>query len=634
MIRLIDNIDSPEDLKKVPLEDLPKVAQEIRDFILDAVSETGGHLASNLGVVDLTVALHYLYDSPRDKIVWDVGHQSYPHKILTGRKSLMLTLRKRGGISGFTSASESPHDPFGAGHASTSISAALGLARARDHLGGDNHVIAVIGDGAMTGGLAYEALNNAGTMRTDLLVIVNDNEMSISGNVGAILHHFNRLITSRFYNRAKQNIEGLVAKIPHVGRRLRRTMNKLQEGVKGILTPALLFEELGFRYFGPIDGHNLGEMIETLKGIKNLQEPRVLHIITQKGKGYPPAERNPSWWHGVKPFNQKTGTPIETHESEPMTYSEAFGRTALRLAETDKRVVGITAAMPTGTRLDILQKTFPDRFYDVGIAEEHAVTFAAGMAQAGIRPIVAIYSTFLQRSVDQIIHDVCLQDLPVMFCIDRAGIVSADGGTHQGVFDISYLREVPNLVLLAPSDERELARMMVTAFQMNCPVAIRYPNARGTGVGLEAELPEPLPIGKAKVLREGTDAAILAIGSIVCPSLKAAEILATGGLECRVIDARFIKPIDTELIGDLVRENMPIVTVEEHALAGGFGSAVIEAASAHADHIPPILRLGVPDRFIEHGSRAELLAELGLDAEGIAHRIRAFIHEHVEHAAK
>ena len=632
--RILDRITGPQDLKGLSLPQLTQLAGEVRELIIQTVAKTGGHLASSLGVVELTVALHYLFDSPTDKIVWDVGHQTYGHKILTGRKDSIHTLRQAGGLSGFTNIFESEHDHFGAGHASTSISAALGLAQARDQLGQDNSVIAVIGDGSLTGGLAFEALNNVGSTETNLLVIVNDNEMSISKNVGAMVQYFNKAITSKFYNRAKADLEGLIHRIPHVGGRLRTTLNRFQEGLKVILVPGILFEELGFRYFGPIDGHDLGELIGSLQRVRQLEGPRVLHVITQKGKGFLPAEEDPLEWHGAVPFvvngsENGKGLTVPAKKKSQICYTDIFARTAVEMARKHPSIVAITAAMPSGTGLNKFQEALPERFYDVGIAEAHAVTFAAGLARGGLRPIVAVYSTFLQRAVDQLIHDVCLQDLPVIFCLDRAGVVGADGATHQGLFDIAYLRATPNIVLLAPADERELAEMMWTAFEYGHPVAIRYPRDTVVGIPTRPGGVGMLPIGRGTVVREGTDVALFALGPLLYSCLEAAEELERQGIDCRVINPRSAKPVDRRLITSAAEDGLKIVTVEEHALQGGFGSAVLEALHEEGHHGTELLRLGVPDRFIEHGPRSQILDELGLTSRGITASVAGFVTESV-----
>jgi len=629
MANLLDSIQDPSDLRKLDREELQTVADELRETIIETVSRTGGHLASSLGTVELTVALHYVYDTPRDRIVWDVGHQVYGHKILTGRRDRIATLRKRGGLSGFTNIFESEHDAFGAGHASTSISAALGMAVARDHLGEDHHVAAVIGDGSLTGGMAFEALNNAGSMQTDILVIVNDNEMSISKNVGALIQYFNRVITGSFYNRAKQDVEGFVQKIPHVGLRLKDTIHSLEGGLKGILVPGRLFEDLGFRYFGPIDGHNMDLLIESLLAVRKIHGPRVLHVVTRKGKGYAPAESNPLKWHGTKPFDP-TITDDDDSSPEPdgpPAYTDVFADTVLRMAREDPRILGITAAMPSGTGLIRLQEEMPDRFYDVGIAEEHAVTFAAGLARAGMRPVVAIYSTFLQRSIDQVIHDVCIQNLPVIFCLDRAGVVGPDGATHQGVFDIALLRATPNLILMAPSSGTELAQMLWTARQQNRPVVIRYPRDKALRPPRPGDIKTILPIGRSELVRQGTDVAVFALGTMLAPALEAADILQQRGISCRVINPRYVKPIDLCQLSRAAEEGMKVVTVEDHALHGGYGSAALEALQTAGCSGVDMLRLGIPDRFLDHAERRETLDDLGLDGPGIAKSILSLVEE-------
>lgn len=614
----LDRIDSPDDLKRLTMVELMELSRELRAQIIEVVSRNGGHLASNLGVVELTIALHYILDLPKDTIIWDVGHQCYVHKLLTGRRKTFPTLRQDGGLSGFPRREESIYDAFNTGHASTSISAGLGMAVARDLKGEGGMVVAVIGDGALSGGMAFEALNHAGHLKKDILVILNSNEMSISPSVGALSGYLNRLFTMPVYNRARRDIEALLKRVPRVGPRMIILKQRVEEAVKHLLTPGALFEELGFRYFGPIDGHNLPNLIETIKRVKGMDEPRLIHVVTKKGKGYPPAEENPSWFHGSSPFDPATGKPIPSEG--PPTFSETFGKILLALAQEDGRVVAITAAMAEGTGLDAFQKAFPERFFDVGIAEEHALTLAAGMAAKGLRPVVAIYSTFLQRAYDQILHDVSLQKLPVILAIDRAGLVGEDGPTHQGLFDIAYLRHIPNMTIMAPRDEVELVVMMRLSLSLDQPAAIRYPRARGMGIsreGIEIEM------GKAEIMRRGKDGVILAIGRMVYPSLDAAEILAKEGVELEVVNARFIKPLDEELILSNARKMRGVITIEEHILAGGFGSAVMELLSREGV-IVPIKSIGLPDRFIEHGEPNILLKRYGLDRDGILRQLKGF----------
>lgn len=611
----LDQIQSPEDLKRLPREALEPLAQEIRTFLIQTLSQTGGHLASNLGVVELTLALYYLFDPLRDRIVWDVGHQAYVHKLLTGRRDQFHTLRQFGGISGFPKRSESPYDCFGTGHAGTSISAALGMVEARDHQGGDYRVVAVIGDGSMTVGMAYEALNQAGAQVKDLLVILNDNEMSISRNVGAISSYLSRLITGPFYVRVKRETQGWIRNLPGgIGGPILKVAKKAEESVKGLLGPGILFEELGFKYVGPIDGHRFDHLLPTLDNVRHLRGPVLVHVVTRKGKGYPPAEANPEAFHGVSRFDPVTGKGLK--KPGPPTYTKVFSETLIQLAHKDPRIVAITAAMPDGTGLSAFAKVFPDRCYDVGIAEQHAVTFAAGLATEGMRPVVAIYSTFLQRAYDQIVHDVCLQHLPVVFCLDRAGLVGEDGPTHHGAFDLAYLRHIPHMVVMAPKDEDELRHMLATALTLDTPAAIRYPRGSGQGVPLAGE-PHPLEVGRGEVLLEGRDGVLLALGSTVYPALEAAHRLQEMGIRLGVINARFVKPLDRELLREVASRYPLLITVEEGVLAGGFGSAVLEALAEDGLWGVRVHRIGLPDQYIEHGAQRRLRQEYGLDADGI-----------------
>ncbi len=621
MGRLLEGIDSPKDLKKLRLSQLPKLAEELREIIVKTVAENGGHLAPNLGVIELTIALHYVFNSPRDKIVWDVGHQSYAHKLLTGRRDNFHTLRQYGGIAGFPKRSESPHDIVDTGHSSTSISAGLGLITAQDFLNQEGRVVVVIGDGSMTAGLAFEGLNNAGHLKKDLIVILNDNEMSISPNVGALSSYLSRKLTGRVARRIKRDLEGLVTHLPG-GEHLLSVIKKSEDALKCILTPGMLFEALGFRYVGPIPGHNIETLIETLRNVKNLEGPTLVHVLTKKGKGYPPAEEEPERFHGLGPFEVATGRP-KKGKAKPPSYTNVFSRVMVRLGEEEPRLVAITAAMPTGTGLKAFGEHFPDRFFDVGIAEQHAVTFAAGLALGGMIPVCAIYSTFLQRAYDQIIHDVALTNLHVVFAIDRGGIVGEDGPTHQGQFDLTYLRAVPNMVVMAPKDENELQHMLYTAIKHNGPIAVRYPRGSGEGVSLDWELKE-IPIGKAELLREGEDLLILAIGNMVYPSLEAAERLAEQGLSVAVVNARFAKPVDEELIVSLAKKIGRVLTVEENTLLGGFGSAVLETLAEHGVQVP-VKRIGLPDLFIEHGAPALLREKYGLTPEGIYQKALALL---------
>lgn len=620
---LIEKIKNPRDLKKLKNSELTDLAEELREIIIATVAHTGGHLASNLGSVELTIALHYIFNTPADKIVWDVGHQAYTHKLLTGRYDSFSTNRQHNGISGFPKISESPYDSFGTGHSSTSISAALGILEGREQNGDSFKSIAVIGDGAMTAGLAFEGLNHAGHIKKDLIVILNDNEMSISPNVGALSAYLSRMMTGEFVTRIKKETKFLLENIPRVGEQFLKFAKKAEETVKGLFVPGLLFEELGFEYVGPIDGHDIGTLVDIFSRFRNYDRPVLLHTITKKGKGYEPAEKNPGSFHGVGPFNIETGEPLS---SGGTSYSSVFGNCLTDLAETDRRIVAITAAMTAGTGLSDFAERFPERFYDVGIAEPHAATFAAGLATEGVKPVVAIYSTFLQRSYDEIIHDICLQDLPVVFAIDRAGIVGDDGPTHNGAFDISYLRHIPNLVVMAPKDAHELRCMLKTSIDHEGASAIRYPRGNA-GDPTDNEEPAPLPIGKAEILKEGDDLTILAIGNMSLPSLDAAGILSEKGIQATVVNARFVKPLDMDLIADLARKTGHLLTVEENAVAGGFGSAVLEELTQAGAAGFRFRMIGIPDRFIEQGPQALLRKELGLDAEGIAKEAQTLLNK-------
>lgn len=609
----IEKIKGPDDVKKLTLEELNELAVELREAIIERVALNGGHLAPSLGVVDLTIALHYVFNSPTDKIIWDVGHQSYPHKLLTGRYGSFKTIRQHNGISGFPKISESPHDAFGTGHSSTSISAALGMVAAKNHNHKDYKAIAVIGDGAMTAGLAFEGLNHAGHLKKDLIVILNDNEMSISPNVGALSAYLRKMLMGDFYTKFKKETKLLLDRFPKVGEPMLKMAKKAEDTFKGFVVPGMLFEELGFEYVGPVDGHKIEQLIETFERFKDFPGPVLIHAITKKGKGYPMAEKEPGIFHGIGPFDIETG---ETASSANVSYSEIFGRSLVELAKDDDRIVAITAAMTEGTGLSEFVRTFPKRFYDVGIAEPHAVTFAAGLAAQGVKPVVAIYSTFLQRSYDEIIHDVCLQNLPVVFAIDRAGIVGDDGPTHNGVFDLSYLRHIPNLVTMAPKDGDELQCMLKTAVSQNGPVAIRYPRGAAAESFEKIDLKD-IPIGKAEILKEGKDLLILAIGNMAMPSLEASKLLADAGIDAAVVNARFLKPLDTGLILKLAKETGHILTVEENTISGGFGSSVLEEIAKAGVEGLKVRMLGIPDRFIEQGPQKLLRKELGLDAEGI-----------------
>lgn len=622
MRRLLDEISGPRDLHSLSRAELRQLADEVRQRVLEIVARRGGHLGAPLGVVELTVALHHLFDSPRDKIVWDVGHQSYPHKILTGRNREMDDLRQAGGPSGFCRIVESDHDIFGAGHASTSISAALGIAVARDLQGEAFKVVAVTGDGAMTAGLAYEALNNAGAMESDLLVILNDNQMSIAPNVGAIHRYLTRVVSDPLYNRIKGEVWELTGKIPKLSDEVRTVAHKIEEGLKGFLTPGLLFEELGFRYFGPIDGHDLDLLIDTLERLKDLKGPRLLHILTVKGKGYRFAEANQWKYHGVGAINLESGK-VEGPPSPPK-WTKVFSNALVEIGRRNPKVCAITAAMPDGAGVQAFLEAFPDRGFDVGIAEQHAVCFAAGLAREEMIPVCAIYSTFLQRAYDQVVHDVCVQDLPVVFVLDRAGLVGEDGPTHMGAYDVAYLSALPHMIVSAPMDEHELQDLLWTAVvQREHPFAIRYPRASiSDGVDLDRTDFTFLPVGKWETLRRGADLAILAVGTMVKPSLAAAEALAVEGIEPEVVNCRYIKPLDEDLLLDLAARHDRLLTVEESAVWSGFGSNVLRVLSEHG-HSPETRCLGIPDRVIDHAARKLQLEECGLTPAAIAAAARA-----------
>lgn len=610
---ILKQLNSVRDIRSMTYSQLHKLAGEIRSEIISVVSRNGGHLAPNLGVVELTLAIHKVFNSPVDRVIWDVGHQSYVHKIITGRKEDFKTLRQFGGISGFPRPEESVHDAFGTGHSSTSISAALGLATARDLKGENYAVVAVIGDGAMTGGMAFEALNHAGQLKKNMIVILNDNEMSIDQNVGAMSGYLARLRTDPMYTRGKEDIEQLLRKIP-IGPAVLRLAERLKDSLKYLVVPGMLFEELGFIYLGPVDGHDIKAMTTIFQQAKSKKGPVLVHVITKKGKGYRPAEQNPDKFHGIGKFYVATGEVLE--KSDTPSYTAIFGETLMKLAHQDERILAITAAMPGGTGLTNFSRTFPERFFDVGIAEQHAVTMAAGLAAGGFHPVVAIYSTFLQRAYDQIIHDVCLQNLPVTFAIDRAGIVGNDGATHQGVFDLSFLRPIPNMVIMAPKDENELQHMVATAVNYNGPSALRYPRGSGTGCQLDKET-KLLPIGQAEVIIEGNDATLLAIGSMVHVAVEAAKILATRGIKATVINARFVKPLDEECILYYAEMTGKLFTLEENVLQGGFGSAVLELLAAHSLGGLLTYQFGIADTFVEHGSPELLRARYGLSVEQV-----------------
>lgn len=619
MYELLDKIEKPEDVKKLSVSELTKLASELRHFIIDRVSQNGGHLAPNLGTVELTLALYSVFHFPQDKLVWDVGHQAYTHKILTGRKEAFATLRKKGGITGFPNRFESPYDAFGVGHASTSISAALGMAIARDAKGEHNQVIAVIGDGALTGGESFEALNNAGDLGKKLIVILNDNEMSIDANVGAMSEYLSRIRMAPQYARAKRDMGNLLMSIPHIGGKVYKTASHLKDGVRSALVPGSIFEEMGFHYVGPIDGHNIGLLEEVLQRAKEMEGPILIHIHTIKGKGYIPAEKAPEKFHGVGCFDPSTGKSAPKANKAP-SYTSVFSQALIELAKDRPDILAITAAMPSGTGLKAFGKAYPKRFFDVGIAEEHAMTLAAGMAAAGMHPVIALYSTFAQRAYDQLIHDVCLQNLPVTLCLDRAGLVGEDGPTHHGVFDLSYLRQMPNMCVMAPKDEEELRHMLATAIDIEGPSAVRYPRGCGLGVELTDSF-EKLPIGKAEVLQAEGDIAFLAVGTMVEQAKKAAAILAEDGIKAAVVNMRFIKPLDRELLRGYAKSKKLLITAEENMLAGGFGSAVAEFLADEGLSVP-LLRFGLPDRFIEQGTRSELFEHCGLQPAEMAEKVR------------
>lgn len=612
---VLKNVEFPADIRKLNVAQLNTLAQEIRDLIINTVASRGGHLASSLGTVELTLALHYVFNTPQDKIIWDVGHQAYAHKIITGRKDKFATLRKQNGISGFPRREESIYDVINVGHSGTSISAAAGFTEA-GCLKGDRHkIIAVIGDGSMTTGMAFEGLNWTGDRKKDMIIVLNDNEMSISPNVGALSSYLNRVMTGHTVTKLKADIKNFLKSIPGIGEHMVKLSQQIEESLKTFIVPGALFEEMGFTYVGPLEGHRLDNLIRNFENIKELTGPVLVHVITKKGKGYKFAEEKPLTYHGLSPFNVETGKPLAAPSDIP-TYTDIFGKTILELARVDSRIVAITAAMCEGTGLDQFSQEFPKRLYDVGIAEQHGVTFAAGLAIEGFIPIVAIYSTFLQRAYDQILHDVCLQKLPIVFAIDRAGIVGEDGATHQGLFDFSYLRSIPHIIIMAPKDENELRHMLKTAIDCGSPVSLRYPRGKGIGVILDSEL-KTLAMGKGEVLHDGADLAIIAIGSTVYPSLFAAQRLAKEGIKIKVINARFVKPLDGELFLNTAATIKKIITVEENVLQGGFGSAVLELLAEKGVDGVQVKRLGIPDEFVEHATQAQVRHKYGIDEEGI-----------------
>ena len=623
---VLSKVEFPKDIRNLDMLQLKQLCTDIREYLIDTISEIGGHFGGGLGAVELTVAIHKVFKTPFDQIVWDTGHQAYPHKILTGRKDKLGTIRRLNGISGFLKRSESEYDTFGAGHASTSISAALGMAVARDIKGESRKIVAIIGDGAMTGGLAYEAMNNSGIIKSNLIVVLNDNNMSIGPNVWQISNYFTEMIAHPDYNKLKGQVWELTGKLDHFGDRIRKVAGRIEHGIKAVITPGILFEALGFRYFGPVNGHNVHQLIKIFEQVKDLKGPILVHVQTQKGKGYEPAEGHEQRFHAATPFDKMTGKVYKKSDSLP-SYTSIFGNALVEIVRDNPLVIGITGAMGDGTGLDILLKEFPKNYFDVGIAEGHAVTFAAGMATQGIVPVVAIYSTFLQRGFDQIVHDVALQKLHVVFVLDRAGLVGADGPTHHGSFDLSYLRMIPGMVIMAPKDEAELRNMLYTAIQYQMgPVAIRYPRGSALGVPLKEGF-DIIEIGIAEPLTEGEDAALLAIGSMVDYALKAVAILKQDGISCEVINMRFAKPLDTILLDRIAEKHSKIITLEENTLAGGFGSGILEYF-AERNYKSDVLRVGLPDNFIDHGTQAELHHLLGIDPEGIAEKVKIFCSSH------
>ena len=622
MTKFLDNIAGPEDLKKMDREDFPKLALEIRDALLETISKTGGHLASNLGIVELTIAMHYVFNNPKDKFVWDVGHQSYVHKLLTGRRERFSTLRQYQGLSGFTKREESEHDHWNCGHGGTSISAAIGFAKARDIKKGDNHVLAIIGDGSLTAGMAFEGLNHTGHLKSDMIVILNDNEMAISENVGGMSAYLSQILTGQVMTKFKSEIDQLLLAIPGIGKDISRYAHKLNEAIKGIFIPGRLFEDLGFRYIGPVDGHDVDVLIDTLDTTKELKGPTLIHVMTRKGKGYEVAEGKADIWHGAKPFDIATG---EFHKKKANpAYTSIFAEALIELAKEDEKIIGITAAMPDGTGISKFGKVFPERTFDVGMAEQHGVSFAGALSIEGLRPVAAIYSTFLQRAYDQVVHDICLMNLSVTFAMDRAGIVGEDGATHQGLYDIAYLRTLPNMVVMAPKDENELRHMLKTAIYHPGPAALRYPRGSGLGVPLDAEM-QTLEIGKGEVLKEGNYIAIFAYGHMVKSAEDVAEQLEKEGVSVAVINARFVKPIDKELVHRFAKSTKRLVTLEEHSEQGGFGSAVLEAL--HGDPALADVKvkcIGVADEVIEHGALALVRKDLKLDIDSLFESITSF----------
>ncbi len=622
---ILSAVNFPEDIRKLDLAQLNRLAGEIREKIIEVVSRNGGHLASSLGTVELTLAIHYVFNTPRDKVIWDVGHQAYAHKIITGRKNLFHTLRTKGGISGFPRREESLYDVFNTGHSSTSISAAIGMAEARCINGGDFKILAVIGDGSISAGMAFEALNWAGDRNKNLIIILNDNELCISPNVGAMSSYLNRIMTGHTVTRFKTELKNFLKSIPSIGEQMVKFTKQVEESLKGLVVPGVLFEELGFTYVGPLEGHRLDNLIKNLKNVRELAGPVLVHVITRKGQGYKFAEDDPAKFHGIAPFKIVTGEPVY-EGAAPLSYTKMFGRTIIKLARDNPRIVAVTAAMSEGTGLDEFAREYPARFYDVGMAEQHGVTFAAGLATETLIPVVAIYSTFMQRAYDQILHDVCLQKLPVVLALDRGGFVGADGPTHHGLFDFSYLRSIPNIIVMAPKDENELQHMLKTAVECGGPVSIRYPRGRGVGVPID-DIPVSLAVGKGEIVYDAENAnfAIVAIGSTVYPAIAAAAKLKGEGINARVINARFVKPLDEGLLCDTAKSIKKIITVEENVLMGGFGSAVLELFEEKGIHDVIVKRLGIKDKFVEHGSQKELRGMSGIDEEGIVGAARSIM---------
>ena len=617
---LLNKVNDPIDIRDMSNKELKTLAEEVRTYLIDVISEVGGHFGGSLGTVELTLALHKVFETPKDKLIWDVGHQAYPHKVITGRRDKLPTIRQLNGLSGFLKRNESEYDVFGAGHATTSLSAALGVAKAEEMMKTGNKVVAVIGDGAMTGGMAYEAMNNTGVHKGNLIIVLNDNRMSIAPNVWQFSNYFSELTSSPEYNKFKGAIWDLTGKLDDFGDRLRKVTARLESGIKSIITPGILFEALGFRYFGPFNAHNIPQLVKIFKHVKGLSGPILVHVSSVKGKGYKPAEEESTKMHGVGSFDKITGKSIA--KSGKPSYTSVFGNALVELAKGNEKIVGITAAMPDGTGLLKLQKEMPERYYDVGIAEGHGVTFAAGLATQGVIPVVAIYSTFLQRAIDQIIHDIALQKLHVVFALDRGGLVGADGPTHHGVFDLTYLRMIPDMVVMAPKDENELRNMLYTAVEYDGPIAFRYPRGAGLGVELKEGF-EKIPIGKAEKLKEGNDVALLAVGKMVEYSLEAAAELDASGINTEVINMRFVKPLDNEMLDYVAGKFDKIITLEENNLVGGFGSGVLEYFN-EMGYKNNLLRIGLPDGFVEQGTQKELHRMLNIDAEGIVERVKSF----------